>query len=198
MCKQQKYYNMAKWQDKTSPKPKEKRKDKSSRRNRFYDYGIYDEDYLLTFPEETRNTIKAIQHEIVMEHMKTQNVLGNHITEETDRAIQEVNDNTDTRASEINANIDDTRTKVRQDIANVNTYIVHTLYPKTQEIDTEVEGVSGRVNTIDSKVDTLTTKVNSVSGKVDAVSGKVDTVIEKENDNHTLLVNIWNRVRDMI
>ena len=189
---------MAKWQDKTSPKPKGKRKDKTNRRSRFYDYGIYDDDYLLTFPEETRNTIKEIQHEIIMEHMKTQNALGNHITEETDRAIQEINDNTDTRASEINANIDDTRTKVRQDIANVNTYIVHTLYPKTQEIDTEVEGVSGRVNTIDSKVDTLTTKVNSVSGKVDAVSGKVDTVIEKENDNHTLLVNIWNRVRDMI
>ena len=175
---------MAKWQDKTSPKPKEREKNRQDRKSRFYDYGIYDEDYLLTFPQETRNTIKEIQHEIIMEHMKTQNVLGNHVTEETDRAIKEVNDNTNARANEINANIDDSRTKIRQDISNVNTYIINTLYPKVQEVDTEVENVDRKASTIDTKIDTLTTKVN--------------TIDEKAETNHGLLVNIWNRIQNII
>jgi hypothetical protein len=140
---------MTKWQEITIDKPKEPYSQNLPYLQRYADYGFATTNVgMYSLPEENRDFRKHIENEIVMEELKTQNILGNHITGEADRTIQEVNDNTDERATEI-----------KQKIQEHHNYIVNTVYPKAQEIDNEVE--------------TLTTKVDNSRGVIDQIWNKV-------------------------
>jgi hypothetical protein len=104
-------------------------------------------------PEENRDFRKSIQNEIVMEHVRTQNVLGNHITVEIDRNI----DNTDERATEI-----------KQKIDNHHTYVVNTVKPELDTIKTNTENIKA---TQAAHTTTLENIWNNVRSLVNVVMG---------------------------
>ena len=79
-----------------------------------------------------------------MEEVRTQNVLGNHITDEINRNIE----NTDARATEI-----------KQKIDNHNTYVVNTIQPQTDRID----DIETTVNTNTSKLNEIWEKVKNIT-----------------------------------
>lgn len=142
---------MAKWVDKTMEKPKEPYKQNIKFKNSYNDYGFDYNNTMYSIPEENRDFRKNIQYEIVMEEMKTQNILGQHITDETDRAIQEVNENTDTRATEV------------KNLINVKTdYIITTL--------------SNKITRVENKVDNATTKIEQNKTLLDTIWAKVETL----------------------
>lgn len=149
---------MAKWVDKTMEKPKEPYKQKLSFVNRYNDYGFDYNNGMYSLPEENRDFRKHIENEIKMEEMKTQNILGQHITDEIDRNIE----NTDQRAEEINENIDNTRTELKQEINSAKNYVINTL-------STEIEAV-------DDKVDTAITKIDENKSVIDRIWAKVETL----------------------
>ena len=150
---------MTKWEDITIEKPKDPYKQNLPFKQRYGDYGLIDFHSIYTLHEENRDFRKSIQNEIVMEEMRTQNILGQHITDEADRTISEVNENTDTRATEI-----------KQKIQEHHNYVVNTVYPRIQSIDT----------------------------KVDNANSKLDTTIAKVNENKTVIDNIWEKIRTWI
>jgi len=142
---------MSKWQDITIDKPKEPYKPKKQFKYAYGDYGFDTYDtYMYSLVEENRDFRKDIQNEIVMEELKTQNILGNHITGEADRTIEEVNENTDTRATEI-----------KQKIQEHHNYVINTVYPKIQEIDGEVETITTKVDSNRTVIDNIWNKVRS-------------------------------------
>lgn len=117
---------MSRWQEIVVDKPVEKPKQKLPFKQMYEEYGFDHANGAYTIPEEIRHFRKHIQNEIVMEHIRTQNVLGNHITGEIDRNIE----NTDARATEIKAKID-----------NHHNYVVNTVKPDIDAIKSNVDEV---------------------------------------------------------
>ena len=115
---------MSKWQDIEIPKPKDQYKQNLPYKQSYNDYGFTDFNGMYSLVEENRDFRKSIQDEIVTEAVKTQNILGNHITGEADRTISEVNDNTDAHATEIKQNIQDH-----------HNYVVNTVYGSVDHLD---------------------------------------------------------------
>lgn len=142
---------MAQWTDKTLEKPKKKPKYNTYFSNLYNEYGFDYNSGIYSIPEERRDFRKKIQNEIIMEEMKTQNILGQHVTDEINRNIE----NTDKRAKELNKNIDDSREELKGDIKNVNDYVVNTVYPKIQTVETKVEQNKSLLDTIWNKVTQL-------------------------------------------
>lgn len=142
---------MSKWTDKTFEKPKEKTKQNLPFINHYNDWGFGGNDGFYSIPEENRDFRKHIENEIVMEEVKTQNVLGQHITDEIDRNIE----NTDKRAEEINANIDTSREDVKSKIKEANDYVVNTVYPEIKTVETKVDENKTLLDTIWNKVSQL-------------------------------------------
>ena len=142
---------MAKWQDITIDKPKEPYSQNLPYLQRYADYGFNTTSVgMYSLPEENRDFRKHIQNEIVMEELKTQNILGNHITDEADRTIQEVNENTDTRTTEI-----------KEKIQEHHNYVVNTVYQKVQEIDNEVDSIKTTVESSKTTINNIWDKVRN-------------------------------------
>lgn len=146
---------MAKWTDKTMEKPKEPYKQNLKFKNSYNDYGFDYNNSMYSIPEENRDFRKKIQYEIVMEEMKTQNVLGQHITDEADRTIQEVNENTDTRATEI-----------KELVTTKTNYIITTLSPKITTVENKVDNAITKINENKTLLDRIWTKVDSLRNAV--------------------------------
>ena len=131
---------MAEWQDIVVPKPKEPYKQNLPFRQTYNEYGYNHNNGMYSLVEENRDFSKYIENEIRMEEVKTQNILGQHITDEANR----VNLNTNTRATEIKNKID-----------AHHTYVVDTLQPKIEEIDRKADVNKGLLDLIWGKVRTL-------------------------------------------
>ena len=135
---------MAKWQDKTIDKPKVPYKQKRPFVSLYNEYGFDYNNEMYSITEENRDFRKKIQHEIIMEELKTQNILGQHITDEADRIIQEVNDHTNIKTD----------------------YVIDTLQPKIETVETKVDTVTTKVNENKSLLDKIWTKVDSLRSAV--------------------------------
>ena len=142
---------MAKWQAKTIDKPKEPFKQKLPFVNVYNDYGFDYNNKMYSIPEENRDFRKKIQHEIIMEELKTQNILGQHITDEADRTIEEINEHTDVKTVEI-----------KNHITEKTNYVINTL--------------SSKIETVETKVDTVTTKINENKSLLKRIWTKVDSL----------------------
>ena len=141
---------MAKWQDKTIDKPKEPFKQKLPFVNVYNDYGFDYNNKMYSIPEENRDFRKKIQHEIIMEELKTQNILGQHITDEADRTIEEVNEHTDVKTVEIKNHVTDKTNNV-----------INTLSPKIETVDTKVNNVKTTVESNQSIITNIWNKIKT-------------------------------------
>ena len=146
---------MAKWQDKTIDKPKEPFKQKLPFVNVYNDYGFDYNNKMYSIPEENRDFRKKIQHEIIMEELKTQNILGQHITDEADRTIEEINEHTDVKTVEI-----------KNHITEKTNYVINTLSSKIETVETKVDTVTTKINENKSLLERIWTKVNSLRSAV--------------------------------
>ena len=135
---------MTKWQDKTIDKPKVPYKQKRPFVSLYNEYGFDYNNEMYSITEENRDFRKKIQHEIIMEELKTQNILGQHITDEANRIIQEVNDHTNIKTD----------------------YVIDTLQPKIETLETKVDTVTTKVNENKSLLDRIWTKVDSLRSAV--------------------------------
>lgn len=135
---------MTKWQDKTIDKPKVLYKQKRPFVSLYNEYGFDYNNEMYSITEENRDFRKKIQHEIIMEELKTQNILAQHITDEADRIIQEVNDHTNIKTD----------------------YVIDTLQPKIETVETKVDTVTTKVNENKSLLDRIWTKVDSLRSAV--------------------------------
>lgn len=135
---------MTKWQDKTIDEPKVLYKQKRPFVSLYNEYGFDYNNEMYSITEENRDFRKKIQHEIIMEELKTQNILGQHITDEADRIIQEVNDHTNIKTD----------------------YVIDTLQPKIETVETKVDTVTTKVNENKSLLDKIWTKVDSLRSAV--------------------------------
>ena len=135
---------MTKWQDKTIDKPKVPYKQKRPFVSLYNEYGFDYNNEMYSITEENRDFRKKIQHEIIMEELKTQNILGQHITDEANRIIQEVNDHTNIKTD----------------------YVIDTLQPKIETVETKVDTVTTKVNENRSLLDRIWTKVDSLRSAV--------------------------------
>lgn len=135
---------MTKWQDKTIDEPKDLYKQKRPFVSLYNEYGFDYNNEMYSITEENRDFRKKIQHEIIMEELKTQNILGQHITDEADRIIQEVNDHTNIKTD----------------------YVIDTLQPKIETVETKVDTVTTKVNENKSLLDKIWTKVDSLRSAV--------------------------------
>lgn len=135
---------MTKWQDKTIDKPKVLYKQKRPFVSLYNEYGFDYNNEMYSITEENRDFRKKIQHEIIMEELKTQNILAQHITDEADRIIQEVNDHTNIKTD----------------------YVIDTLQPKIETVETKVDTVTTKVNENKSLLDKIWTKVDSLRSAV--------------------------------
>lgn len=120
---------MAEWQDIVVPKPKEPYKQNLPFRQTYNEYGYNHNNGMYSLVEENRDFRKYIENEIRMEEVKTQNILGQHITKEANR----VNEHTTARTS----------------------YVVNTLQPKIDTIDSKVDESKNVLDLIWGKVRTL-------------------------------------------
>ena len=125
---------MAKWQDKTIYKPKEPYKQKLPFVSLHNEDGFDYNNEMYSIPEENRDFRKKIQYEIMKEGLQTQNILGQHITDEADRTIAEVNEHTDVKTVEIKIHVTDK-----------TNYVINTLSPKIETVDTKVNNVKTTV-----------------------------------------------------
>ena len=141
---------MAKWQDKTIDKPKEPLKQKLPFVNMYNDYGFDYNNKMYSIPEENRDFRKKIQYEIIMEELKTQNILGQHITDEADRTIEEVNEHTDVKTVEIKNHVTDKTNDV-----------INTLSPKIETVDTKVNNVKTTVESNQSIITNIWNKIKT-------------------------------------
>ena len=141
---------MAKWQDKTIDKPKEPFKQKLPFVNVYNDYGFDYNNQMYSITEENRDFRKKIQHEIIMEELKTQNILGQHITDEADRTIGEVNEHTDVKTVEIKNHVTDKTNDV-----------INTLSPKIETVDTKVNNVKTTVESNQSIITNIWNKIKT-------------------------------------
>ena len=141
---------MAKWQDKTIDKPKEPLKQKLPFVNMYNDYGFDYNNKMYSIPEENRDFRKKIQYEIIMEELKTQNILGQHITDEADRTIGEVNEHTDVKTVEIKNHVTDKTNDV-----------INTLSPKIETVETKVNNVKTTVESNQSIITNIWNKIKT-------------------------------------
>lgn len=141
---------MAKWQDKTIDKPKEPLKQKFPFVNMYNDYGFDYNNKMYSIPEENRDFRKKIQYEIIMEELKTQNILGQHITDEADRTIEEVNEHTDVKTVEI-----------KNHVTDKTNYVITTLSPKIETVDTKVNNVKTTVESNQSIITNIWNKIKT-------------------------------------
>lgn len=135
---------MTNWQDKTIDKPKVPYKQKRPFVSLYNEYGFDYNNEMYSITAENRDFRKKIQHEIIMEELKTQNILGQHITDEANRIIQEVNDHTNIKTD----------------------YVIDTLQPKIETVETKVDTVTTKVNENKSLLDRIWTKVDSLRSAV--------------------------------
>ena len=141
---------MAKWQDKTIDKPKEPLKQKFPFVNMYNDYGFDYNNKMYSIPEENRDFRKKIQYEIIMEELKTQNILGQHITDEADRTIEEVNEHTDVKTVQI-----------KNHVTDKTNYVITTLSPKIETVDTKVNNVKTTVESNQSIIANIWNKIKT-------------------------------------
>ena len=141
---------MAKWQDKTIDKPKEPLKQKLPFVNMYNDYGFDYNNKMYSIPEENRDFRKKIQYEIIMEELKTQNILGQHITDEADRTIGEVNEHTDVKTVEI-----------KNHVTDKTNYVINTLSPKIETVETKVNNVKTTVESNQSIITNIWNKIKT-------------------------------------
>ncbi len=141
---------MGKWQDIELPEKKEPYKQNLKYRQTYNDYGFTDFNGMYSLVEENRDFRQSIQEEIVVESIKAQNKLGNHITDETDRNISEVDENTNARATEI-----------KQKIQEHHNYVVNTVYPKIQTVETKADTIITKVDNSKSVIDQIWNKIRN-------------------------------------
>ena len=141
---------MAKWQDKTIDKPKEPYKQKLPFVSLYNEYGFDYNNQMYSIPEENRDFRKKIQYEIMMEELKTQNILGQHITDEADRTIGEVNEHTDVKTVEIKNHVTDKTNDV-----------INTLSPKIETVETKVNNVKTTVESNQSIITNIWNKIKT-------------------------------------
>ena len=132
---------MADWTDIVIPEPKEPYKQNLNFKQSYGEYGFNHNDSMYYLVEENRDFRKKIENEIKTEAIKTQNVLGRHISDETNRNIE----NTDLRADEIKQKID-----VHHD------YVVNTLKPEIDDTNAKVTSNTSLLNNIWNKVKDIT------------------------------------------
>lgn len=132
---------MAEWTDIVIPKPKDPYKQNLPFKQIYNEYGFNQSSGMYSLVEENRDFRKYIENEIVMEDLKTQNILGQHITDEINRNIE----NTDTRAQEI-----------KQHVTTKADYVIDTLRPKIEAVDTKVTSNTSILNNIWEKVRNIT------------------------------------------
>ena len=132
---------MAEWTDIVIPKPKEPYKPDIVVHQLYNEYGYTDDNGMYSLVEENRDFRKYIENEIRMEATKTQNVLGNHVTDEINRNIQ----NTNQRATEI-----------KQQISSHHDYVVNTIKPQIDDTNTKVTSNTSVLNNIWNKVKDIT------------------------------------------
>ena len=141
---------MAKWQDQIIDKPKEPFKQKLPFVNMYNDYGFDYNNKMYSITEENRDFRKKIQHEIIMEELKTQNILGQHITDEADRTIGEVNEHTDVKTVEIKNHVTDKTNDV-----------INALSPKIETVETKVNNVKTTVESNQSIITNIWNKIKT-------------------------------------
>lgn len=124
---------MAEWNDIVIPKPKDPYKQSLPFKQSYNDYGFGDSCGTYSLHEENRDFRKKIQNEIIMEETRTQNILGQHVTDEINRNIQNTNAKTDEIKTHVSTN------------AN---YVINTIQPKIETVDTHVMDNKGLLNTI--------------------------------------------------
>ena len=141
---------MAKWQDKTIDKPKEPYKQKLPFVSLYNEYGFDYNNQIYSIPEENRDFRKKIQYEIMKEGLQTQNILGQHITDEADRTISEVNEHTDVKTVEI-----------KNHVTDKTNYVITTLSPKIETVDTKVNNVKTTVESNQSIITNIWNKIKT-------------------------------------
>ena len=141
---------MAKWQDKTIDKPKEPYKQKLPFVSLYNEYGFDCNNAMYSISEENRDFRKKLQYEIMMEALKTQNILGQHITDEADRTIGEVNEHTDVKTVEIKNHVTDKTNDV-----------INTLSPKIETVETKVNNVKTTVESNQSIITNIWNKIKT-------------------------------------
>ena len=141
---------MAKWQDKTIDKPKEPYKQKLPFVSLYNEYGFDYNNEMYSIPEENRDFRKKIQYEIMKEGLQTQNILGQHITDEADRTIAEVNEHTDVKTVEI-----------KNHVTDKTNYVITTLSPKIETVDTKVNNVKTTVESNQSIIANIWNKIKT-------------------------------------
>ena len=132
---------MAEWTDIVIPKPKDPYKQNLPFKQLYNEYGFNHNDSMYSLVEENRDFRKHIENEIVMEELKTQNILGQHVTDEINRNIV----NTNTRATEI-----------KQKIDSHHDYVVDTIKPKIDDTNAKVNSNTSILNNIWNKVQGIT------------------------------------------
>ena len=142
---------MAKWQDKTIDKPKEPYKQKLPFVSLYNEYGFDYNNQIYSIPEENRDFRKKIQYEIMKEGLQTQNILGQHITDEADRTIAEVNEHTDVKTVEI-----------KNHVTDKTDYVINTLSPKIETVDTKVNNVKTTVESNQSIITNIWNKIKTL------------------------------------
>ena len=143
---------MTKWQDKTIDKPKVPYKQKRPFVSLYNEYGFDYNNEMYSITEENRDFRKKIQHEIIMEELKTQNILGQHITDEADRTIGEVNEHTDVKTVEI-----------KNHVTDKTNYVINTLSPKIETVDTKVNNVKTTVESNQSIIANIWNKIKTLN-----------------------------------
>ena len=132
---------MPEWDEIVVPKPKDPYKQNLEFKQSYSEYGFGDYNGTYSLCEERRDFRKKIQNEIIMEEVKTQNVLGQHITDEINRNIQ----NTNTRATEI-----------KNHVTTKTDYVINTLQPKIQEVEDKVDNNKTLLDKIWNKLQGIT------------------------------------------
>ena len=132
---------MAEWTDIVVPKPKEPYKQNLPFKQIYNEYGYNHNDSMYSLVEENRDFRKYIENEIRMEEVKTQNILGQHVTDEINRNI----DNTDTRATEI-----------KNLVTAKADYVINTLKPKIESVDEKVTTNTSMLQRIWDKLQGIT------------------------------------------
>ncbi len=132
---------MAEWTDIVIPKPKEPYKQNLPFKQIYNEYGFNHNDSMYSLVEENRDFREYIENEIRMEEVKTQNILGQHVTDEVNRNIA----NTNVRATEI-----------KQKIDSHHDYVVNTIQPKIEDTNAKVTSNTSILNNIWNKVRDIT------------------------------------------
>ena len=132
---------MAEWTDIVIPKPKEPYKQNLPFKQIYNEYGYNHNDSMYSLVEENRDFRKYIENEIRMEEVKTQNILGQHVTDEVNRNIT----NTNARATEI-----------KNLVTTKADYVINTLKPKIEAVETKANENASALERIWNKLQGIT------------------------------------------